>query len=192
MIDFARRVPLLAVPLAALCGAACAGGSPGGQEIPAPSPSGEAVRACRALAGELPDRVDGEQRQGRGELPEFTAAWGDPRIALRCGVPRPPVLTPGDDAYNPFPDIVGINGVDWLVEERDAEVRFTTTGRTVFVELTVPDDYAPEVNPLLDLATPIDAHIPLDALWETPSPETPEESDSPEEPGESAAPGASG
>jgi Protein of unknown function (DUF3515) len=90
----------------------------------------------------------------------FTAVWGDPAIGLRCGVPRPEVLSPGSEHYNPTADAVEVNGVDWLLEEREDGYRFTTTGRTAFVELTVPSAYAPEVGVLTHFATPVEQAVP--------------------------------
>ncbi|RKN38815.1 DUF3515 domain-containing protein [Streptomyces hoynatensis] len=144
--------------------AACSAAS-GAPRVTVPTPEGAAAEACRALAGALPDRV---ADRGRAELDEdspYVAAWGDPAIVLRCGVPRPERLTPGSETYDPASDAVAVNDVSWLLEEQSDGIRFTTTERRVFVEVTVPDDYAPEVNPLLDLAAAVDAHIPLDELY---------------------------
>jgi len=74
-----------------------------------------------------------------------------------------------DDSYDPTADAVDVNGVAWLLEEESDGIRFTTTERTMFVEVTVPDDYAPEVNPLTDLAAAVDEHIPADPLYADPS-----------------------
>ncbi len=95
--------------------------------------------------------------------------WGDPAIVLRCGVDEPRVLTPGSETYDPVgAEFVGVNEVSWLLEEEPDGARFTTVEREVFVEMTVPDSYAPEVNPLLDVAAAIDGHIPLEALYADP------------------------
>lgn len=154
-----------------LTAAACGAGG-GDVEVTAPEPRGEAAEACRELAGELPERVEGEERADLAEESEYVAAWGDPAIVLRCGVARPAVLTPESDSYNPLVDGIEVDGVAWVVEEQppdeDDAVRFTTTGRTLFVEVTVPGAYAPEVNPLVDLAEAVDARVPLDPLWEDP------------------------
>ncbi|TDC20134.1 DUF3515 domain-containing protein [Streptomyces sp. 8K308] len=139
--------------------------SAGGAEVTAPSPTGEARQACEALADELPDEVDGQERGTASVDSPFVAVWGDPAIVLRCGVARPAALTPGTESYDPIgADVLGVNDVFWLPEERSDGVRFTTVERAFFVEMTVPDDYAPEVNPLLDVAAPIIDHIPPDAL----------------------------
>ncbi|MBA0051780.1 DUF3515 domain-containing protein [Streptomyces sp. AJS327] len=125
-----------------------------------PSPSGAAATACRALRAELPERLDGQRRVTPEPATKYTALWGDPPIELRCGVRRPEKLTPGSEHYNPTSDAAEVNGVSWLVEEEDGGYRFTTTDRTAHVELTVPDDYAPEVGPLTELADAVRKTLP--------------------------------
>lgn len=139
--------------------AGCTSGDDGPRP-PVPSPTGRAAAACRALYDALPERVDGQPRVELSPGTRYAAVWGDPAIELGCGVPRPEVLTPGSEHYNPTAEAVEVNGVSWLSEERDGGYRFTTTGRTVFVRVTVPDDYAPEVNALVDLADAVRGAIP--------------------------------
>ncbi|MBE9500566.1 hypothetical protein AN217_22735 [Streptomyces qinglanensis] len=151
--------PLAAVAaLASLATAAC---STTGEAGPTPpSPSGRAAKVCRSLHGALPERVH-DQRRGRADqVSDFTAVWGDPAIALRCGVPEPPVLTPGTEEYNPTAEVAEVNGVSWLLEKRDDGYRFVTTGRVAYVELTVPGDYAPEAEVLPDLADAVGRTVP--------------------------------
>jgi hypothetical protein len=160
----------VASALAAGCGAlllaaatGCSGGADG-PDVVVPSPDGEAAGVCRSLAGALPERVDGLDRVTPSADSPYVAAWGDPAVVLRCGVAEPPVLVPGSDTYNPVPDIVGVNEVDWVVEETDGARRFTTYERQVFVEVTVPDDYEPnQVSPLVDLAAPVAGAVPAAA-----------------------------
>lgn len=146
---------LSAVPLAIALSAAIAGCSStddGAGPAP-PGPSGKAAEACRKLHGELPQRVDGQERdKSPGSAPTYTAAWGDPPIELRCGVPRPEVLSPGGEHYNPTADAAEVNGVSWLLEQRADGYRFTTTDRVAYVEVTVPGAYAPEIGALTDFA----------------------------------------
>jgi hypothetical protein len=120
--------------------------------VPDPSPSGEASQACTALLGDLPDKVlNGERRQV--EPGRFSAAWGDPPITLRCGVEKPPGLTSTSSCFE-------VNGVGWFAEEVSGGYLFTTIGRTTYVEVAVPSDYAPEANALVDLADAVNAHDP--------------------------------
>ena len=72
---------------------------------------------------------------------------------LRCGVGAPGGLTPTSE-------VIEIEAVRWYAEELTAGYRFTTTDRTPRVELTVPDAYAPEVDPLVDLSPVVRSAIP--------------------------------
>ena len=152
-----RRAPV-AVAVVALVTAGCAATDGGGPAVP--SPSGRAAGTCRSLHDRLPKRVDGEQRNTLDPASKYTAAWGDPAIELRCGVPRPEKLKPGSEHYNPTADAAEVNGVSWLIEQRDGGYRFTTTGRVANVELTVPDAYAPEIGALTDLAKAVRRSVP--------------------------------
>lgn len=72
-------------------------------------------------------------------------AWGEPAIVLRCGVPKPAALTATSRCDE-------VDGVGWFAEQVPGGYRFTTIGRSVYVEVSVPSDYAPEANALVDLA----------------------------------------
>jgi hypothetical protein len=69
---------------------------------------------------------------------------------LRCGVGTP-------RGFGPTSQCITVNGVDWYADKRRDSYVFTTIGRTVSVELTVPHDYRPEVNALVDVANAIKA-----------------------------------
>lgn len=125
-----------------------------------PSPSGKTAEVCRTLHGALPKRVDGQERGTVEPATKYTAVWGDPAIELRCGIPEPKKLTPGSEEYNPTAEAVEVNGVSWLIESQENGHRFTTTDRTAYVELTVPDDYAPETNALTDLDKAVKKAVP--------------------------------
>jgi Protein of unknown function (DUF3515) len=113
-----------------------------------------AARAiCGALADELPDVVLDLEREDTSPESDLTAAWGDPAIVLRCGVPAP-------EALEPTSSLVTVDGVDWFPEQLTAGYLFTTYGRSVFVEVSVPDDYAPEAGALTDLADALRATVP--------------------------------
>ncbi len=115
-----------------------------------PTPPAE---ACKVLADQLPDRVDGQERRPTTPASAATAAWGDPPISLRCGVPTPAAYTPGVQ-------LVTVNGVDWLPEQLSSGVRFTSHGRLANVEVTVPAAYRPEADALTDLSPVIRSVIP--------------------------------
>ncbi len=83
----------------------------------------------------------------------LTAAWGDPAIVLRCGVPPPA-------EYQPDAQLFDVDGVEWLPVEGDGGFFFTTVDREAYVEVAVPDDYAPEATVLTDLAEAIQDTVP--------------------------------
>ena len=121
---------------------------------PTPSPTGSSARECAQLWAALPGTLEGQSR--RATEPDgvtTTAAWGDPPIVLRCGVGRPEDMAPTSEA-------VEIDGVAWFPQELTAGYRFTTTGLGTRVEVTVPDAYAPETGPLVDLSPVIAASMP--------------------------------
>lgn len=136
--------------------------SSGKDEVAVPSPSATATTLCHALHKELSRTVDGLSRHTVEPESDLTAGWGDPTVVLRCGVPRPDVLTPGNPEYNPIVDAVEVNGVSWLPQKRDDGYRFISAGRKAFIEVTVPGKYAPEVNPLTDLADAVKKTIPTE------------------------------
>ncbi|MET7764161.1 DUF3515 domain-containing protein [Streptomyces sp. NPDC005336] len=151
-----RRVPLsAAAALVLLSAAGCSftedSDDSGAPAVPTPSP--QAASVCRALHKELPTTVDGLKRRTAGPASDFTAVWGDPAVQLRCGVARPEALTASTRSAE-------VNGVDWLPEKQKHGYRFTTVLRRAYVEVTVPARYAPEVNPLLDLAHAVKKTVP--------------------------------
>ncbi|MFL4491982.1 DUF3515 domain-containing protein [Streptomyces sp. VTCC 41912] len=154
----ARRRYVAAFPLlTAVCAVA---GCSSAAQVAAPSPTGEAAQHCRALHQDLPRTVDGLTRGSAEPVSDFTAIWGDPAVELRCGVSKPEVLRHGSEHYNPNPDSAEVDGVQWLFEKQDDGYRFTTVLRKVYVEVTVPGKYAPEVNVLPDLAGAVQKAIP--------------------------------
>jgi hypothetical protein len=118
-----------------------------------PRPPEPVAAACARLVSDLPDELDGHPRRRVEPGSDRTAAWGDPPIVLRCGVPVPA-------AYGPTAQLYTINGVDWFAEELTAGYVFTTVGRRANVEVTVPDEHAPEVNPVADISLVVARDVP--------------------------------
>jgi hypothetical protein len=81
---------------------------------------------------------------------------------LRCGVAVPSALSSTSQ-------LVTVDGVDWLPEQLTHGYVFTTVGRVLSVEVTVPDHYAPEADALSDLSPTIAAMIPLIGATASPS-----------------------
>ncbi len=124
-------------------------------QVPAPTPSPAAARLCAAL--KLPETVDGHKRRATAPSSPYTAAWGAPAIALRCGVPVP--------AHPAGQWIVTIDGVDWLPQPPDAPVTYIALHRQAQVEVTIPAAYTkdhPAGDVLLGLTSSIKAAIPVD------------------------------
>jgi hypothetical protein len=113
-----------------------------------PDPPPEIASACAQMTARLPTLVlDQRQVDTEPESP-LTAAWGSPAITLACGVPAPAGL-------GPTSSLVTVEGVDWFAETLTAGYRFTSVGQVAYVQVDVPDDYAPEVDPLIELAPAI-------------------------------------
>ena len=131
-----RQRPALVVVGAVACLAACGGPL----EVDTPQLSGAAARACRALVDALPESVgDQERRDVDGA---FAAAYGDPPIVVRCGVPRPHEL---------MTNCMTVDGIDWYTTGEADKVAITV-GRDPNVEVAIPGAYGPSAAPLVDVA----------------------------------------
>lgn len=129
-------------------------GCAGPVAVPTPTPSDAASQsACANLDAALPSSVLDAVRRTTEPDASTTAAWGDPPITLRCGVPRPAALTPTSN-------LISVDDVDWLPEQRSAGYIFTTVGLIANVEVAVPDAYSPETGVLTDLGPAITANVP--------------------------------
>ena len=115
----------------------------------------DAAAICTELAADLPEAVEGQARRRTAPESALTAAWGHPPIVLRCGVGRPAALEPTSV-------LESVDDVDWFREEGDGVTIYTTIGLATGVEVTVPEEYAPEVNALVDLAPAVTTHVPTE------------------------------
>ncbi|MCU0297513.1 MAG: DUF3515 domain-containing protein, partial [Candidatus Nanopelagicales bacterium] len=134
-----RRALVLGV--LALC--ACAS-----DPVPTAEPPADQRSACSALVSSLPSQLEGDEDTGRTE---FAAAWGDPRMVLKCGVEIPA-------EYEKTSEMIVVDDVAWFGQEQTNGYTFTAVGRTPLVSVYVPDRHQPEVNPLVDLAPPMQEH----------------------------------
>jgi hypothetical protein len=124
-------------------------GCSGPVSLDAPRLSGPDAAACRALVHALPAKVADLPRAKADPGVGYGAAWGDPPIELRCGVPRPKGL----DA---FAQCQTVNGVDWYIPEsqqsgQPQDITMTTVGRAQYVEVRIPADYFPPATTMVDL-----------------------------------------
>jgi hypothetical protein len=134
---------------------ALTGCGPGAVQVAVPSPAPEVVAACSKLVGALPDAVlDAKRRKTEPPSP-LTTAYGDPPIEITCGVAPPAGLAQAQS------QCFEVNGVGWFAEEVENGVIFTTIGRKVYLEVAVPDKYAPEANALTDVSAAVQAHNTL-------------------------------
>lgn len=136
---------------------ALAGCGFGAVDVTPHEPEPGSADVCAALHDALPDTVDDAVRRDVDPSSDYVAAWGQPAIVLRCGVPMPA-------AYRPDAQLFDVEGVGWLAEEGEGGMFFTAADREVLVEVAVPGDYAPEANVLADLADAILGTDPERAL----------------------------
>jgi hypothetical protein len=118
-----------------------------------PATEPEVASVCAELIDAVPPTIEEQSARDTEPASNLTAAWGAPPIVLRCGVAEPA-------AFEPTSQLTSVNGVDWFPEQQDDGYVFTTWGRMVRIEVTVPSDYAPEASPLVGLAPAIKATIP--------------------------------
>ena len=143
------RNPLRALGLAVVA-LALAGCTP----TVALSPAQDAKNAaCAEVVVRLPEQVAGfEQRKTDAQ---GTGAWGEPTaVILYCGVPVP-------DPTATLP-CGTIDGVDWLVDDRDApNYILTTYGRDPAIQVVLDYDRVGSAAVLTDLASAVRV-IPAD------------------------------
>lgn len=146
---FARLPAVLVLAVTVGCSSTDAPAS-----VPVPGPPAEEAAFCRALDKELPKTVDGHDRSDPEPDSVLTAGWGDAAIVLRCGVPRPERMS------DPQAKGVDVDGINWMLEERDSGPRFTTTYRKTYVEVTLGERYLHDIGPLSDFAAPVADSVP--------------------------------
>jgi hypothetical protein len=113
----------------------------------APAPSAGAP-ACGSPA--WPGSVSGHERVPTTSGSASVAAWGDPAIIARCGLPA---LTPTTL------ECVTVNDVDWVVRELTDGSAATTYGTDPAIEVLVPEAYGPAAL-LLPAFTAAAEHLP--------------------------------
>jgi len=80
---------------------------------PPPALSAAQQRACQDLISALPTDLGDLPARPVDSSSPYVAAWGEPAVTLRCGVPRPP-------SFIATADVQQINGVTWFPERRGA------------------------------------------------------------------------
>lgn len=112
---------------------------------------------CAALVADLPDTLLGADRATIRPESNVMAAWGDPPIGLRCGVPRPSGL----ERDSTLTDIGEEEGeiVSWLAQPEDAPTMFIAVHREAYVELSVPSSYGNPAAALSQVSELIPKHL---------------------------------
>ncbi|MCU1675575.1 MAG: putative lipoprotein [Frankiales bacterium] len=120
--------------------------------VAAPTPPAAAADACSALLTHLEHGVAGRSRRPVQPVSPYTAAWGDPPVTLRCGVP-----TKAPDASATEADI---GGVTWRVRRAGDVVQWDAEGRAVGVEVRIPVADNAQENVIADIGVAITATVP--------------------------------
>ena len=108
--------------------------------------------ACTALTKALPEELDkGVRRRAVTGDATRTAAWGDPPVTLRCGVPLP------DQTLEP----IIIDGLAFVTVRKGDSVVWTTRDRAVNVSLDIPTSY--EQGYLVQTLVPVLKKLPTPA-----------------------------
>jgi Protein of unknown function (DUF3515) len=131
------------VAVGLLAAAALTGCSPGSGDARLTAAPRASDAACPAALAGLPDTVLGH---GRTPLDiAGAAAWGEPAITLRCGLPEP---APSSDRCLTVAD------VDWVVDDAGDPIVFVSYGRSPAAEIRVPTSYGRDsaAAALVDLA----------------------------------------
>jgi Protein of unknown function (DUF3515) len=146
-----------AEPLPAATSApATAGALPSVKVSPPPALTAAAQRSCQDLISALPTDLGDLPARPVDSSSPYVAAWGEPAVTLRCGVPRPP-------SFIATADVQQINGVTWFAERRGGTTAWTAVDRPVYVEVLVPA--ADASAPVARLSTAVTAALkprPLD------------------------------
>ncbi len=112
----------------------------------------QVTRQCEAVHARLPNQLDpGVAARPTTPQSPLTAAWGDPAISLRCGVPEPEGYRVGATTY-------GINDVEWFSHNNGDVVQWTTVDRAVYIEVDLPKLYQAalltEITPAISAVLP--------------------------------------
>ncbi|WP_182377155.1 DUF3515 domain-containing protein [Nocardioides sp. WS12] len=153
-----RRRRLATVLVAAGVVLAACGGP---VEVDVPDLSGADREACEAFAAELPESLAEQMRVDIEPADAPAAAYGDPAIVVRCGVPTP-------DGFDLTASCETANGVGYFIpdeqyDDQGLDLTLTAAGYEPRVEISIPATYRPNAGPaaMAVLAPLIKAHFTL-------------------------------
>ncbi|RSM36992.1 DUF3515 domain-containing protein [Amycolatopsis balhimycina DSM 5908] len=128
--------------------------------VPVPAPAAGSP-ACTALLGAAPTELTSngtrlKLRELATPAPPATMAWGEPdSLVLRCGLNRPPELTPSAQLRL-------VNKVQWLQVPGEGASTWYVVDREVYAALTVPDSAG--TGPLQEISDAVAANLPARPL----------------------------
>ncbi len=128
--------------------------------VPVPAPQSGSP-GCTTLLGAVPTELTSngtplKVRSLAAPAPPATVAWGtDDPLVLRCGLTRPPELTP-------TAALRLVNGVQWLQVPGDGASTWYVVDREVYAALTVPDSAG--TGPLQQISDTVAAKLPARPL----------------------------
>ena len=144
---------LLLVPALAACG--------GPVEVDVPDLSAADRATCDAFTAALPATLAEQERDDVEPSDAPAAAYGDPAIVVRCGVPQP-------KGFDLTASCEQANGVGYFIpdeqyDDQGLDLTITAAGYRPRVEITVPADYRPNAGPaaMSVLAPLIKEHLTL-------------------------------
>jgi hypothetical protein len=123
--------------------------------VPVDAPQAGSAQ-CTALLHGLPGTLANgttplRRRQLAAPAPPAAAAWGGDPVVLRCGIERPPELTPTSE-------LLDVDGVRWLRVTADGAATWYAVDRASVVALTLPGNVG--TGPIQDVSTAIGATMP--------------------------------
>jgi len=128
--------------------------------VPVPAPAAGSP-ACTALLSAAPTELTSngtrlKLRDLATPAPPATMAWGEPdALVLRCGLNRPPELTPSAQLRL-------VNNVQWLQVPGEGTSTWYVVDREVYAALTVPDSAG--TGPLQEISDAVAAKLPARPL----------------------------
>lgn len=99
---------------------------------------GAAGRYCKELMTALPASLGTAVKRQVIDNVAGTAAWGDPAIVMRCGLPTPAELS-CSSALTQVSNANGEAGVQWLQLSESGETTYLAADRPVRIAITLPD-----------------------------------------------------
>lgn len=129
----ALALTLLMVPALAACG--------GPVDVDVPELSDADRATCDAFTAALPATLAEQSRDDVEPSDAPAAAYGDPAIVVRCGVPQP-------EGFDLTASCEEANGVGYFIpdeqyDDQDLDLTITAAGYRPRIEVVVPADYRP-------------------------------------------------